>query len=178
MKTPSRDAFEIIAVRHAVAFDAARFKGPDRDRPLTKEGRKKFERALDGYMAAGLPEQGIVATSTYRRAQETAGLLAARLECEAAPCIALEPGHTPPEMLRALSSLRRRALPVYAVGHNPGLSEFVAACIGATSTAISLKKGGMAKIRFAGDAKLGSGELAWLLTPGMLRGQKPSRTPG
>lgn len=165
-----RPGLEIIAVRHAVALDAEQFDGPDRERPLTKAGAKKFDRMLARYIAAEAAEPpGIIAASPYKRAQETAAMLAARLECEVRVCTALEPGHTPLGMLRALSALHRRGAPVYAVGHDPSLSHFVSACIGATPAAIALKKGGMAKVRFARGAKLGSGELIWLLTPRILK---------
>jgi phosphohistidine phosphatase SixA len=53
------------------------------------------------------------------------------------------------------------------VGHEPDLSEFIAASIGGGSESIRLRKAGLAKLTLP-EAKPGAGTLDFLLTPKLL----------
>ncbi len=53
------------------------------------------------------------------------------------------------------------------VGHEPDLSEFIAASIGGSSESIRLRKAGLAKLTLP-EAKSGVGTLDFLLTPKLL----------
>jgi phosphohistidine phosphatase SixA len=53
------------------------------------------------------------------------------------------------------------------VGHEPDLSEFIAASIGGSSESIRLRKAGLAKLALP-EAKSGVGTLDFLLTPKLL----------
>ena len=54
------------------------------------------------------------------------------------------------------------------VGHAPGVGQMAAAWIGAGAAGIDLAKGAVAAIHFDGPAKLGEGELRWLVTAKLL----------
>src|SRR5688572_12751622 len=69
---------ELLLVRHAIAKDRVSFaltKRPDTERPLTDHGRKKFKRSLKGLTRVA-PRIDIIAASPYKRARQTADLLA------------------------------------------------------------------------------------------------------
>ena len=57
------------------------------------------------------------------------------------------------------------------VGHRPGLHELAANLLTgeADGVEVTIKKGGVACIRFDGAVEPGAGELRWLLTPEVLR---------
>src|SRR2546429_8832517 len=68
----------LLVVRHAIAEDReafARSHKDDADRPLTSEGRRKMERAALGLKEL-LPELDVVAASPYKRAVDTAEIIA------------------------------------------------------------------------------------------------------
>ena len=57
------------------------------------------------------------------------------------------------------------------VGHRPGLHELAAYLLTgkAAGAEISIKKGGVACLRFEGSPAPGAGQLRWLATPKILR---------
>jgi phosphohistidine phosphatase len=65
---------KIYLVRHGVAEDISA-TGADFDRALTASGVRKMEAAAAGLETIGV-QPGILVASPYRRAQETAGVLA------------------------------------------------------------------------------------------------------
>src|SRR5438093_1375653 len=69
----------LLVVRHAIAEDReafARSHKDDADRPLTSEGRRKMERAALGLKVL-VPELDVLAASPYKRAFDTAEIIAA-----------------------------------------------------------------------------------------------------
>src|SRR5881392_380489 len=69
----------LLVVRHAIAEDReafARSHKDDADRPLTSEGRRKMERAALGLKVL-VPELDVLAASPYKRALDTAEIIAA-----------------------------------------------------------------------------------------------------
>lgn len=161
-------SFRIIAVRHAPAVEAGN-RYSDRLRPLTAKSRKQFSRVLDGLLNLKDVKSGVVFTSPFVRAWQTAELLAQRIGAEVRYAEVLAPTSDAATVLKCLHAAAEGEPLVYAVGHNPDLSIFVARCIGAKPGALSLKKGGMAMVTFSGPVRLGTGELRWLLQPGQLR---------
>src|SRR6267142_2251429 len=68
----------LLVVRHAIAEDReafARSHKDDANRPLTSEGRNKMERAALGLRAL-VPELDVLAASPYKRAFDTAEIIA------------------------------------------------------------------------------------------------------
>ena len=82
----------------------------------------------------------------------------------------LEPTLPPEKAAHELLSYAN-AGSLVVVGHRPGLHELAAYLLTgeAEGVEISLKKGGVACIRFEEVPTPGTGELRWLLTPKVLR---------
>jgi phosphohistidine phosphatase len=160
----------VYLIRHAAAFERDAKRWPDDElRPLTPEGVKKFRKA-----AAGLERLAErvsrVWTSPLARARQTAEILSAVARWpRAQELAALAPGHAPAEVLAAL---REQAVDALAlVGHEPALSELIAASIagGSAHLACELKKGGAACLEFSSSVRAGRARLEWLITPRALR---------
>src|SRR5690349_1646647 len=69
----------IVVVRHAIAVAPEEFVSadrPDEARPLTAKGRRRMRRAARGLHRL-VPTLDLLAASPYRRAQETAEIVAA-----------------------------------------------------------------------------------------------------
>src|SRR3989442_3095903 len=69
----------LLVVRHAIAEDREAFARSHKDdstRPLTPDGRRKMERAALGLKEL-VPELDVLAASPYKRAIETAEIIAA-----------------------------------------------------------------------------------------------------
>jgi phosphohistidine phosphatase len=112
-----------------------------------------------------------VLTSPLARARQTAEILSAVTRWPHAREMAeLAPGHTPEQVL---ARLRAQAVESVAlVGHEPGLSELVAASVAGAGARLEcdLKKGGVACLEFSSTVRAGRARLAWLMTPKALRG--------
>ena len=166
-------AMELLVVRHAVAEMRERFAKTGEDdakRPLTKEGRRRFEQGARGLrkVAGGIE---LLATSFLVRAMETADILEAewpdKLRTVRLPELA--PEADPAALLRWLRRQRRRRL-VAVVGHEPHLSRFVEhALTGRSSEFVDLKKGGACLLDVGKTPQAGRARLRWLLTPAQLR---------
>ena len=143
----------------------------DFERPLTESGRDDIESVASSLrkLRVGLDK---IVTSPLKRAKETAEIVAGIYE-ENAPKLEiweeLRPEGNRQETVQRLSRLRQDA-DILLVGHEPYLSSLIGEVIsGSSSTRISLKKGGVAKIQILSFAPRPSGELKWLLTPRQLK---------
>jgi phosphohistidine phosphatase len=137
---------DVWLLRHALAEDAAP-SGRDADRKLTPEGRARASAVARGLakMASGIEA---VLTSPYRRAKETAEPAAKALGVPVTETRALEPGHSPDEVLKqlAVSSWEQ----VLLVGHEPLLGSIVGVVVfGDEDHAIPLKKAQVAHLRWS-----------------------------
>jgi phosphohistidine phosphatase len=164
----------VLILRHAIAAERDRLRWPnDALRPLTARGVRRFRRAARG-LAQLAPRPDEVWSSPLRRARETAALAAAHAHWPVA-CLtpALRPGVAAPLLGARLAARcgdpdapRRLAL----VGHEPGLSHFIAWAVGAgDGAAFALRKGGAALLEFDGSVRAGGARLLWLATPRLLR---------
>lgn len=181
----------VLLVRHAVAVDRLAFEGADADRPLTPEGARRFRRAARA-LAARVPEISVIASSSLRRARETADLLAealpesadrvelGALEPDARPSAAvawlksLEPSSSlrSPEPARSRKSPSPRLEPsaVAMIGHEPQLSRLEAWLLVGRERPISVfKKGGAALLDLPVRVAAGRAALLWHLTASQLR---------
>lgn len=160
---------EVIVVRHAIAFERDRRRWPDDAlRPLTPAGKRRFRKAARG-LRQWSPRVDAVLSSPFMRARQTADLLTQFAGWPAAiECSALVPG-TPPS--RLVARLRRtRGQCVAVVGHEPHLSAFISACLTEKlKVDLRLRKGGVAHLTFGRSVETGSGTLAALLPPRVLR---------
>jgi phosphohistidine phosphatase len=159
----------LYLIRHAIAEDSER-SGRDADRALTDEGKERMRQAAEGLRASGV-RLDLVLTSPYRRAVETAAIVAAALggvECRELPELAA--GAVPATVLAALRPYRTlEALAL--VGHQPDLGHLASQLLtgSADVCAIAFKKGSVACFEIDTPRIPLRGELAWLLTPKHLR---------
>ena len=163
---------DLLVVRHAVAEDRDEFAAtgrPDTARPLTADGRKKFERGARGLVRV-LPALDVLASSALRRAVETAEILARAYRVEGGPRLReLEPGARPEALVRWLRRQNRQAV-VAVVGHEPHLSALAAHLLAGRGRGFTdFKKGGAALLALGDEPAAGEAELRWLLTAAQLR---------
>jgi phosphohistidine phosphatase len=165
---------QILLVRHAIAADGAAFAGADADRPLTEDGRRRFERGARA-LAALVPELGLVATSPLRRARETAEILASAFDARipVATAAALAPGAPGDAVVHLLDGWRDRKT-VALVGHEPDLTRLEGLLLtGRERSLAELKKGGAALLDLPDRIEAGAARLVWHLTAGQLRELAP-----
>ena len=161
---------QLLLVRHAIAFDRNASRWPDdAERPLTRAGAARARQAAQALKRLGEPPVRVL-TSSLTRAQQTASILTRFAGWpEATPCAQLLPGVSPERVIGLLARARDRCVAV--VGHEPGLSRLIAACLpgGASASAFEMKKMGVALLEFPAAAQAGRGRLVWLLPPKVLR---------
>lgn len=161
---------DLFLVRHAAAHDRDPDRWPDDSlRPLTPEGEDSFRQSLPG-LALLAPRVDALLSSPFERAWRTAEVLA-ELEGwpDPKPATPLEPTLPPEKVARALEAYER-ADAVAVVGHRPGLHELASYLLtGNTEADVTIKKGGVVCVRFAGPVRPGTGQLRWLATPKILR---------
>src|SRR5438874_2282335 len=125
----------LLVVRHAIAEDRegfARSHKNDADRPLTSEGRHKMERAALGLKAL-IPELDVVGASPYKRAFETAEIIASAYGDLTVERVAeLTPGASLDRVVAWLTGGHARGS-VAVVGHEPDLSRLVCTLLADTS---------------------------------------------
>jgi phosphohistidine phosphatase len=163
-------AMMLYLVRHGPAANPDPVMYPDdAERPLTLEGRDRVTEMAGGLHALGVRVDRVVA-SPYRRAMQTAEILAEQLS--PAPAVtalpALAPGGNYAEFMQRLDESGVDA--VLAVGHMPDVAIFAARCLtGQREFGLLFKKGATCALTFEGDPAPGQARLDWLIQPGALR---------
>src|SRR5688572_22620160 len=160
---------ELIVVRHAIAFERDAKRWPDDGlRPLTPEGKRKFQQAGRG-LARWISDVDRLFSSPLVRAVQTAEILTDYAGWSKADiCNELLPEEDPEAPLALVRKVKKGTVAV--VGHEPQLSALVAFCVSPDSSVHTpLKKGGVARIEFEGRVAEGSGKLLALLPPAVLR---------
>ena len=154
---------ELLLVRHADAGDPLAWSGPDADRPLSRKGRRQAERLA--VLLGGLRSRAdAVVSSPKARAAQTAEILGAAIGLE----VHLHDGLAGPLDLEVLAAILADSgdphRPIL-VGHDPDLSDLASELVG---SAVTLRKGALARIDLAGPPAPGEGVLRWLLPPELL----------
>ncbi len=162
----------LLVVRHAIAEDRegfARSHKDDAERPLTSEGRHKMERAALGLKAL-IPELDVLAASPYKRAFETAEIIASAYGDLTTERVAeLTPGASVDRVVAWLTGRHARGS-VALVGHEPDLSRLVCTLLADTSRPfLELRKGAACLLEFPGPVGRGAATLDWFLGPKHLR---------
>lgn len=163
---------KLYLIRHAIAAAAAE-DSSDADRPLTREGVKKFRRVVKGFMRLH-PPLDVIFCSPYVRARQTAGILAQYIEsAQGLPLTAhqaesLAPPGDVRAFLAAVARINPAARGVAAVGHEPILSAWIAELCGDGHGRFEMKKGAIAGIELTGEKEI-QGELFMLAQPTLLR---------
>ena len=157
----------LLIIRHAIALPRGAPGMPDADRPLTPRGKRRFESAAAG-LARALPRPDAVLTSPWRRARQTAEILAAALggkEPKDTPALA---GGSVEALAHVLGTYPAGAT-VALVGHEPWLSALLARLVGSSEDQrLEFKKGGVAVVDLDGRLEDG-GKLVAYLPPKLMR---------
>jgi phosphohistidine phosphatase len=129
-----------------------------------------MEEVSESLLTLGLKFDGIF-TSPLKRAYETAAIVSKtfksldRLE----HWDELRPEGKRPDLYRKLAKFKQESN-VLLVGHEPYLGTLIGEIVSGNSNShITLKKGGLAKVRITSFLPKASGELRWLLTPKQIR---------
>jgi phosphohistidine phosphatase len=162
----------LYVLRHGEAEE----KGPkwashDHDRPLTKEGIQKFERAVKGLKRLEMQFDRVL-SSPFVRARQTAEILVRGFGMEQKLELTehLTPTGEPRELTAQLRKVGKKYPAVVLVGHEPYLSGLIGQMIsGSPGCAITLKKGGICKLEAERPDYSHCAALKWLLTQRQLR---------
>ena len=155
---------EIYLLRHGIAEDAAPGK-PDSDRALTGPGRQKLRRVLARAKAAKV-EPGLILSSPYRRALETAEVAVESLDYrgKVVSTAALLPNADPHDSWEEIREHKTEES-VLLASHEPLMSSLLAFLLNTPALVVDFKKGALARVdcdRFGPEPHA---TLKWLLTP-------------
>jgi phosphohistidine phosphatase len=161
---------KLYLVRHGIAQDRdAEGVTSDADRALTRKGESRTRKAARGLRAMGV-QPDVIATSPYRRARETADILADELQVreEPAVCDFLAPGATVGALVDWLLTTAGDSCMV--VGHVPDVGRLAAGVLRAAGGIdITFGKAAVCCVSFDEAPAEGQGTLEWLLQPRHLR---------
>lgn len=160
---------ELLIVRHGPAVDRAKWANAgrrDAERPLTADGRRRAKASAEGLRAA-FGRADLVASSPWKRAAQTAALVAEALDAPRASCPALLPSRPFEDLAAWLGARREKKIAL--VGHEPHLSGFASWLMtGGSRSVVRLKKSQALLLELDSPAR-GSATLAWSLSPRQLR---------
>jgi len=159
---------DLYVVRHGEAVRYA--PAGDADRPLTEQGARQVEAVARGLRGLGVELDALLA-SPFRRAQETAQILAEGLGGRLAPETerVLDGTANAAAILQHLAHAVRSRARVAIVGHQPVLGELIGlASAGAGGGAVALAPACVARLAFPASARVGGAQLVWLLPPEVL----------
>ncbi len=159
---------ELHLLRHADAGDPLAWSAPDDQRPLSGKGEKQAER-LASFLAGTTVRPDAIITSPKVRAAQTAQPVGDRLGVPVTVDGRLAGPFGLAELEDILSDAGDPLRPVL-VGHDPDFTELVEILTG--SSALTMKKGAIVRIDIERPIAAGTGSLAWLVTPDLL---KPAR---
>lgn len=161
---------DLYIVRHGIAIDREDPKcPPDPERYLTEDGIKKTRQVANGVAALGITP-GVLISSPYVRAMQTAEIFATALgysKQRIRQTDSLLPGAEPSLLLRELAKDKHFST-VFCFGHAPQLDELIAAAFASKHNLTALKKAGVASIKLKRISPP-SAEFLWLATPKLLR---------
>lgn len=157
-----------LLIRHAPADERGPRWPDDRQRPLTRRGRRRWRRAVAG-LARIEPRVDLILSSPLVRARQTADVLARGLDVAAPVQMldALMPSHQAADVLtrvREAVSQAPGATVVAVVGHEPDLGRLADALAGA-ATGLAFRKGSAVCV----TGRPGAATCVWHLRPRMLR---------
>ena len=157
---------QIYLLRHGVAEDV-RAGQPDSERALTDEGRDKLRRVLKRARGADL-DPGVILSSPYRRAVETAAVAADVLgyKHEVVRTKALTPDASPHDAWEEIRD-RRDERSILLASHEPLMSSMVAFLLDSPALMVDMKKAALVRIDCDRIGPKPRGILKWMLTPGV-----------
>lgn len=163
----------LLMLRHAIAVPQESAGVPDDERPLTRRGKRRFQRAARGLARIQGPPD-VLLTSPLLRAVHTARIAAKAwggIEPIEERALA---GQDLDAILAAVAAHAESTgededATVALVGHEPSVSGLMARLIGAArAERLAFRKGGAALVELAGAPAEGK-RLLWYLPPRILR---------
>lgn len=131
---------DLVLLRHAQAGDPADFDGPDRDRPLTREGEASAA-AMARALVPLLGEPARIWVSPWLRARQTAEPLAHALACTPEAVDWLRPGQLAGLELQGRLQAEKKGGSIVLVGHEPDLSRLAGRLLGLAGGASPVELG-------------------------------------
>ena len=161
---------QLYIVRHGMAIDREEPKcPPDPERYLTEEGMEKTKGVAKGLAALGATP-GLLVSSPYTRAVQTAEIFADALDYSTQKIRRSElllPGAEPTLLFRELAR-EKQASSIFLFGHAPHLDDVIATALGSKKHVTALKKAGVALVELKRISPP-IGVLVWLAIPKLLR---------
>lgn len=160
----------IYIVRHGIAVEQGTSGLSDADRPLTKEGIERMQKAARG-LKRFLDPPDLIVSSPLLRAKQTAEILAVALQTRdgVEEWAELSPASAPHSTVTLLKSHADTVKSVVLVSHEPHVSALAALLLGMKPLAVSFKKGAICALSCPHSLAAGKAELLWFLTPKQLR---------
>lgn len=154
---------ELYLLRHAHAGDAAKWEGPDAERPLSARGKRQATR-LGAFLAERAFAPDAIVTSPKLRARQTAEIVADALGFGITVDDRLA-GRLDANLVADMAD-RGGGTSIMLVGHDPDFSELAASLTGAEY--LPMRKGALVRIDMSLPIQPGGGILRWLLPPDLL----------
>jgi len=157
---------QIYLLRHGIAEDPQPGR-PDAGRALTSEGRDKLRRVLKRARNADCCP-GVILSSTYRRALETAAIAAEILDYkdEIVKTPSLTPEASPADTWKEIRD-RHDERAILLSSHEPLMSSMVAFLLDSPTLMVDMKKSSLVRIDCEHLGPHPKGVLKWMLTPGL-----------
>jgi phosphohistidine phosphatase len=159
---------QLLLIRHAIAEERGSAWPDDDQRPLSRDGARKWKRAARG-LTRVIPVVDHLLTSPLTRTFQTAEILAKALSTSPKVQLldALRPDTPPRSLLTALRSKPLKGT-IALVGHEPMLSELTALLLHLEGP-LEFRKGAAMLLVTNGLGTRGPARLEWFLTPRVLR---------
>ncbi len=163
---------KLYLLRHGIAADLEEADcSRDADRPLTPKGKRRVRAIAAALKRLGV-KPGLILTSPYLRARQTAGIVAEILGAKGRLrlCSHLTPGGNARRLIEFIQEAEPEAGAVLLVGHEPYLSSLASWLVtGSPSSTLTLKKGGVCLLNVSELTPGRCATLEWLLTPRQMR---------
>lgn len=155
---------QIYLLRHGIAEDL-KAGGRDSDRKLTPEGKRKLRPVVRRAKEAGV-HPGLILSSPYARAVETAEIAAAEFEYKGKilQTSTLVPEGHPADVWSEIR-IHRDEPQLLLAGHEPLFSQLTSFLLGAPSLLVDFKKGALIRIDVEAFGHSPRGLLKWMLAP-------------
>jgi phosphohistidine phosphatase len=148
-------SMRLYLLRHGTAMEREDWTGDDAERPLTPDGERVTGKMIKNLRSVLRADE--ILTSPFRRARQTAELVAERLGLPLQEADWLASGAEPEDIVDNLANVGD----VILVGHEPDLGELIGFLTG--GAAVPVKKAGVAIL--AGAPSAGGMKLKALLDP-------------
>ena len=160
---------EVFILRHGDANPNAKKLTDDSKRSLSEAGIKEIENASQFFEKTGTSFD-YVFSSPLRRAKQTSEIILKKQKSSFLELEELKPEGSAEEICKKIP--QKESAVVLIIGHNPLLIDLINYMINSAEhvpTSISLKTGGIVKIKINSLEPKIRGELQWVLVPKLIR---------